>query len=94
MSSGDRIGELLPTRRVSPVFKYGFEKAIALARSGVDVMDEIIQSIVPVRSAGIRPSNAMFSMIIVRPRYFPSDLASSTLMPSGRPAVSVISNGG
>jgi len=54
------IAEFFPASRQSPVFRYGSEKAIALARSGVAVMDEMIKSILRVCNDGIKPSKGMF----------------------------------
>ena len=45
-----------------PVFMYGSEKSMDLARSSVAVIDEMIRSILPVCSAGISPVNAVFWM--------------------------------
>ena len=58
------------------------------------VIDEMMQSILRVLSAGIRPSKVMFSISTSRPRCFPSASAIRTLTPAGRPWASVISKGG
>ena len=65
-----------------------------MARSGVAVIEEMMQSILPVLSAGISPSKEMFSIRTSRPRWLPKASASRTLTPQGFPEVSVISNGG
>src|SRR2546430_17624348 len=94
VSAIDSIGAALLIRRHKPVRRYGSEKSIECARSGVAVIDEIIKSILLVFNAGIRPSNGIFSMRISRPRYFPRARAISTLIPEGWPPGSTISNGG
>ncbi len=63
-------------------------------RSGVSVMDEMMQSILSVLSDGMSPVNGMFSMRTGLPRNFPSASAMSTLTPSGLPEGPIVSNGG
>jgi len=63
-------------------------------RSGVSVMDEMMQSILSVLSDGMSPVNGIFSTRTGFPRNFPSASAMSTLTPSGLPEGPIVSNGG
>ena len=64
------------------------------ARLAVIVIEEMMRSILPVCSAGIRPAKAVLRMTSSLCRDFASARASSTSMPVGWFCSSVMSNGG